>query len=44
MEHEFLENELDEDTKLLISKMEKEIELKDNEIESKTKEINDLKN
>lgn len=37
MEHEFLENELDENTKLLISKMEKELE-------SKNKEINNLKN
>ena len=37
MKHEFLENELDENTKLLISKMEKEIESKD-------KEINNLKN
>jgi SMC interacting uncharacterized protein involved in chromosome segregation len=37
MDHDFFENELDEDTKLLISKMEKELESKD-------KEINDLKN
>jgi transposase len=37
MEHEFFGNELDENTKLLISKMEKELESKD-------KEINDLKN
>lgn len=36
MEHEFLENELDEDTKSLISNMEKELESKD-------KEISDLK-
>ncbi len=39
-----MENQLDENTKLLISKMEKEIESKDNEIDSKTKEINNLKN
>lgn len=39
-----IENQLDEKTNLLISKMEKEIELKDTEIESKTKEINNLKN
>jgi len=39
-----LENQLDEKTQLLISKMEKEIELKDSEIDSKNKEINDLKN
>lgn len=37
MEQEFLENELDENTKSLISKMEKELKSKD-------KEINDLKN
>jgi predicted RNase H-like nuclease (RuvC/YqgF family) len=37
MDHDFFENELDKDTKLLISKMEKELESKD-------KEINDLKN
>lgn len=37
MEHEFLENELDEDTKSLISNMEKDLESKD-------KEISDLKN
>lgn len=46
-----IENQLDQDTKLLISKMEKEIELrdteiqlKDTELDSKTKEINNLKN
>lgn len=44
MEHEFLENELDEDTKSLIVKMEKELESKDDVIKSKDKEINDLKN
>lgn len=44
MEHGFLENELDEDTKSLIVKMEKELESKDYEIKSKDKEINDLNN
>ncbi|MHC1684231.1 MAG: IS66 family transposase [Clostridiaceae bacterium] len=39
-----LENQIDEKTKLLISEMEKELELKDSEIQSKDKEINDLKN
>jgi transposase len=37
-------NELDENAKLLISEMEKEIELRDKEIDSKNKEISDLKN
>lgn len=44
MEHEFFDNELDEETKSLISKMEKELESKDNELKTKDKEINDLKN
>lgn len=39
-----LENQLDEKAQLLISKMEKELELRDSEIQSKNKEINDLKN
>lgn len=39
-----IQNQLDEKTKLLISEMEKELELKDSEIQSKDKEINDLKN
>ena len=39
-----LGNQLDEKTQLLISKMEKEIELKDSEIDSKDKEIQNLKN
>lgn len=47
MSHEFLSNELDENTKLLISKvesMEEELNKKDKELSSKEKEIQDLKN
>ncbi len=47
MNHEILSNELDESTKLLISKvesMEEEINKKDNELSSKDKEIQQLKN
>ena len=39
-----LGNQLDEKTQLLVSKMEKEIELKDSQIDSKDKEIQNLKN
>ncbi len=39
-----LENQLDETTKSLISKMEKELEEKDSEIKSKDQEINNSKN
>ena len=37
-------NELDEKTKALILRMEKELELRDKELASKNKEINELKN
>lgn len=37
-------NELDDKTKLIVSKMEKVIENKNFEIQSKNKEIEDLKN
>ncbi|MEG1257318.1 transposase [Clostridium sp.] len=39
-----LENQLNQTTKSLISKMEKELEEKDSEIKSKDQEINNLKN
>ena len=38
------ENQMDETTKILISKMERELKAKDDEIRSKEKEIDDLKN
>lgn len=44
MNEEIFENQLDEKTKLLISQMEKKLNLKDKEIKSKEYEINDLKN
>jgi hypothetical protein len=43
MDHDFFENELDEDTKLLISKIEKELESKDKEINDLKKELDYLK-
>ena len=39
-----IENQLDEETKSLILKMEKEIEARDKELVSKDQEINELKN
>lgn len=44
MEQNNFENQMDETTKILISKMEKELKAKDDEIRSKEKEIDDLKN
>lgn len=44
MNHEILTNELDENTKALIEKMEEELSSKHDEIISKDKEIKDLKN
>ena len=44
MEQNNFENQMDEKTRLLISKLEKELKIKDDEIKSKEKEINDLKN
>jgi transposase len=44
MESLNFEEQLDEETKEIISKMEKELQSKEKEIESKNKEINDLKN
>ena len=46
MNHEIITNELNENEKLLIDKLEKmeaEINKKDQELSSKEKEINDLK-
>ena len=43
MNEVIFENQLDEKTKLLISQMEKKLNLKDKEIKSKEYEINDLK-
>ncbi|MCI6188449.1 MAG: IS66 family transposase, partial [Clostridium sp.] len=44
MEQNNFENQMDEKTRLLISKLEKELKIKDDEIRAKEKEINDLKN
>ncbi|NMA58110.1 MAG: hypothetical protein GX954_05225, partial [Clostridium cochlearium] len=44
MSHEILTNELDENTKALIEKMENEINKKDKELSSKDEEIKKLKN
>ena len=44
MEQNNFKNQMDETTKILISKMEKELKAKDDEIRSKEKEIDDLKN
>lgn len=43
MNHEILTNELDENTKLLIEKMEKELNSKDEEIRKLKNELNFLK-
>ncbi|MEJ8553349.1 IS66 family transposase, partial [Tepidibacter sp. Z1-5] len=43
MRYNNLDNQLNENTKLIISKMEKELESKDKELESKDKEIDALK-
>ena len=44
MEQNNFENQMDEKTRILIAKLEKELKIKDDEIRAKEKEINDLKN
>ena len=42
MEQNNFENQMDEKTRILIAKLEKELKIKDDEIRAKEKEINDL--
>ena len=44
MNHKIITNDLDENTKLLIEKMEAEINKKDKQLNSKDREIQNLKN